>query len=340
MRMSLRQGIAGAVAIFGTLGSLLACSGSVTPSSSENLGEDQSLLKEGACFGESLGGATSCKPADVWKKYVAESCDSRGLDVGDFTLGAACKDGFDSVKYSCCKAPPKPVPPGPGPNPVPACFGDAQGGPTSCKPAEVWTKYASDLCLAKGSKITQISFADECAKGSFRWTKYECCDGSAPPPPPPPPPVCKTTELGDKTSCKPNGTWKEYAFDFCNNAKLVLTDLSVDGSCGPDSSMFAKVTCCEDVAVPPLPPKDPPPPPPKDPKDPPQPPPPPKDPVPPTPPPQSCTGYSAPCADAATIKQTASDTCAKQGLTLGSLDLGSGACAGPNQYEAKYTCCK
>jgi hypothetical protein len=349
MRISLRHpchALVGLVALIGAL-SPLACSGSTEPvNGGETTGEDQSLLKEGACIDESLGGATSCKAPEVWKKYVTDSCESRGLNVGSFNLGNECKGGNEAVKYSCCKPAPKPIPPKPYPNPGPACFGDAQGGPTSCKPAEVWTKYASDLCIAKGFQISHIGFAEACGDksdpsgtGSFRWAKYECCDGSSPPPPPPPPPVCKTVELGDKTSCKPNGTWKEYAFDYCSQLKLTLTDISLGASCAPDSSQTAKVTCC-DYSQPPQPPQPPPDPPkptdpPPKPTDPPKPPPPP-----PPPPPQSCVGAggTGACYDQATWKKIATDDCAKQGLTLTTLDFG-GFC--PNGgSDAKYTCCK
>lgn len=336
MAISLRQGLIGIVAILGAL-SPLACSGSAESQikSGETLGEDQSLLKEGACFGEALGGPTSCKPLDVWKDYAVKACENRGLSISDFAVGAECKDGFSEVKYACCKPGPKPLPPKPGPNPGPACFGDAQGGPTSCKPAEVWTKYANELCQAKKSTITHIAFAEECTPGSFRYTKYECCDGSAPPPPPPPPPICKTTLLGDKTSCKPNGTWKEYAFDYCAQQKQVLADLSVDGACGPDHSTTAKVLCCDGPTPPPLPPQPPQPPQPPKPE-----PLPPEPPVPPTP---ACIGdyAKAPvCTEAGDWKRIASDACAKQGLYLADLSLGAACSPSGGAYEAKYACCK
>jgi hypothetical protein len=253
--------------------------------------------------------------------------------VGDFTLGDACgKGGFSDAKVACCKVGPKPIPP---PDPGgPVCFGDAQGGPTSCKPAEVWTKYASDLCVAKGSKISHISFAEDCGKGSFRWTKYECCDGSQPPPPPPPPVACKTDYIGGK--CLQNGAWKAAALDICAASKRILADLSLGASCGPDSSSEIKVTCCDH---PPAPPPDPTPYPPKDPVPPQEP---PKDPgPPPSPPPSSCIaiyGEKA-CHDPGTWKQVAHDHCSQQGLTLNDLSF-IAPCGANGGTSAKYTCCK
>jgi len=337
MRIALRQGLVGIAVWFGALAPLLACSGTTDIAKGEPTGEDQSLLKEGACFGEALGGDTSCKPADTWKEYAAQACAARGLALSDFGLGAACQDGHADAKYSCCKTPPRPLPPKPGPRP-PACFGDAQGGPTSCKPAEVWTKYASDLCVTKGTQIAHIAFAEECGKGTFRYTKYECCDSQPPPPPPPPP--CETTVLGggegispnDTRACQPNGVWKERAFDHCRATNRELSDLSVDNACGNDMSSSAKVTCC---GGPPEPPR-PEPPYPEPPK--------PEPPAPPfpEPPPPSCIGQgagSSSCTDLASWKKIANDACASQGLQLAGLESG-GNCPNGGATEVKYLCCR
>lgn len=324
MTISLRQTAVGIVALAGALGPL-AC-GSDSVNSNGSLKNDQSLLKEGACFGEALGGPTSCKPADTWRSYAEQACESRGLALTDLTLGAECKEGFSDLKYSCCKPGPKPIPP--GPNPGPQCFADGQGGPTSCKPAEVWTAYANDLCLARGSKISHIDFAEECDKGAFRWTKYECCDDSGPMPPPPPAPVCEASVLGDPTSCKPDATWKEAALDHCARSGQVLADLALDAPCAPGSSQLAKVLCCGATPEPAPPPKPGP------------------EPVPPKPepspvPPSSCVADYARadvCTDPDTWKRKVTESCAKLGLVVGDVSLGA-PCPG-GSTEAKFTCCK
>jgi hypothetical protein len=335
MTITFGRSIAGVLAFVGALAPL-ACSGSASAvPGRESTGEDQSLLQEGACFTEALGGPTSCKPIDTWKAYADQACESRGLGLGDFAVGAACDGGFVEAKYACCKQAPQPIPIDPGGDPVAACFGDAQGGPTSCKPAEEWTRFASELCTRKGSAIAHIAFAEECAPGSFRWTKYECCDSSAPPPPPPPPPTCSTTLLGDERSCKPYGAWKEYAFDYCARQKQTLTDLSFGASCGGDLARAAKVTCCtspEPLPYPPPPPPDPVPPSKE---------PPPEPPPQPLPPPDACTGSGGggtSCVGTSAWKLSASEDCAKQGLHLTELYFGR-TCAN-GAYEAKWTCCK
>jgi hypothetical protein len=292
----------------------LACSGNdAVVSDDPSASQDQSLLKEGACIGDSIGGPTSCKPAEVWKQYAADSCKMRGLDLTDISLGGTCKGGYVEAKFSCCKPGPVPVPP---PVPGPTCFGDAQGGPTSCKPAEVWKQYASNACALKKSQLVAIDYAEECAKGSFRWTKYECCDGTKPPPPPPPP-ACKTDILGDKTSCKPDGTWKEYAFNHCVEQKLSFADMSLGPSCGKDMSTSVKVTCCGATPPPPPPP----------------------------PPPPVCEwrsqGGPTSCKDPGTWKQYSFDACKADGLTLGELSFPDAKCGpGGATAEVKFTCCK
>jgi hypothetical protein len=306
------------VGLFVMAGALspLACSGAdAVVGEDPASGSDQSLLKEGSCVSESIGGATSCKPAEVWKKYASDACTSKGLDLTDLSLGTACSGGFTEAKYACCKSAPKPVPPKPGP-PL-ACFGDSQGGPTSCKPAEVWKQYASDACHAKSARLARIDYADECAKGSYRWTKYECCDASKPPPPPPPPPVCKTDVLGGATSCKPDALWKEYAFNHCVDQKLSFSTMGLGPSCGKDQSTSVKVTCCAPPAPPPPPP----------------------------PPPPSCDwrlqGGETSCKDPATWKQYSWEACNADGLKLGELSFPDAKC-GPNGETSvvKFSCCK
>jgi hypothetical protein len=325
MQIALRQGFVGLAVVLGSL-SPLACSGTVGGvTGGEPTGEDRSLLKEGACLGESLGDATSCKPIELWKEYAAQACDTRGLSLNELSLGAECKDGYSGVKYACCKVAPKELPNKEAGPSAGACFGDAQGGPTSCKPAEVWTKYASELCAGKGAQITHIAFAEECDKGAFRWTKYECCDGKDVPPPVNEAVACKTTLLGGDKGCASNAVWKERAFDACTAEKLTLADLSLDQACGPEGSSSAKVTCCAATSEPPPPVKEPFPT--KYPEQEPQ--------------PQECTGHNltGECQDFAVWKKLASEACAQEGLTLTSFD-GGGICAEASASAVKFSCCK
>lgn len=315
MGISLKNVVVGVFAITGAV-TTFACGGTDAQVPDGAIGTDESLLKEGACIGDSMGGATSCKSADTWKEYAAGACKAKGLELSDLSLGGVCKGGFTDAKFSCCKIGPVPVPPKPGPDPV-ACFGDAQGGPTSCKSSATWKQYASDACKGKGAALTRIDYAEECGKDLYRWTKYECCDATKPPPPPPPPPRCKTDFLGDKTSCKDDAVWKEYAFNYCKDQKAVFGDMSLGDSCGKGMSTGVKVTCC----AAPLPPPPPP------------------------PPPDTCDwrplGDPTSCKDPATWKLHASDICAKEGLKLGDIGFPDAKCgpSGETSY-IKFSCCK
>lgn len=319
-----RNVVVGLFAVASAIG-LIACSGSADSDvGGEATAQDQSLLKEGACFSEHLGDATSCKDPGTWKDYAAKACASRGLDVAQLEFGAACKGGFSEAKYSCCKSAPKPIP-SPKPDPI-ACFGDVQGGPTSCKPVELWKQYADSACKAKGEQIVAIDFAEECDKnGSFRWVKYECCDATKPLPPPPVD-DCKYEILGDDgKSCKDDGAWKSAAIALCASQKLEFADASLGATCGKGMSTAVKVKCCGAGVKPPPPPPAPPPPKPVD----------------------ACEDhYVGPadgkgCLDSSTWKQYAADTCAKQGLKVGTIgfpDLKCNATGSTNEF--KFTCCK
>lgn len=134
------------------------------------------------------------------------------------------------------------------------------------------------------------------------------CGG--PKPPPPPGPACDATVLGDGSSCIDWGTLEEKALAICASQKLDLVDVSPGQPC-PGGATIAKVVCCG----PPSPP--------------------------PPPPPQQCDallfGDGKTCLDPGTVKQAASESCAKEGLALVALDF-DGACPNSGIY-AKALCC-
>jgi hypothetical protein len=334
MRNEIRLGGLGIVVLAGVL-SLVACSSNAE---AEKVGTDQAMLQEGACIREVLGGDKSCKALDQWKQFAAQACENRGLALSDLAPGAECQGGFSDVTYACCKQGPQPVPPKePG---EAACFGDAQGGPQACKPAEEWTKLASALCTAKGSSLSQVTFAEGCQPGSFRFTKYVCCEANKPPPPPAPPPVCVTEKIDDGKLCVEPGAIKERAFDLCAARKLVLTDLGIDGDCTPDRPGVASVTCCAPAEVQPPDPQ------PKDP----QAPPPDRDPpvnpdgtkpLPPQDPNTQCFASAASlgaCAGDDALKELAVKTCAGRSADVTLIEF-SRDCGDQGSSKVAFTCC-
>jgi hypothetical protein len=257
MGITLRDGWIGTAVIFGAI-ALAACSGKAGEAGSgESTGEDRSLLKEGACLSESMGGTTSCKSPDDWKTAAADACASRGLELAELTLGTACKDGNVDAKYSCCKTGPKPsdgtTDPGSGGD-TNACFTDAQGGPTSCKTDVTWKEYASELCAAKGATLTAIGFAEDCGGHSYRWAKYECCGDAIAPPvdgkePSDPGDTgaasCTTHALGG-TTCNTEAAWKGAAAEVCAKEGLVLTEIGYGATCAKAGTVSeVKFNCCK-----------------------------------------------------------------------------------------------
>jgi hypothetical protein len=139
-----------------------------------------------SCATQIEGSETSCKSASEWKAIAYQLCKARGQELTAYSAGGGdCGNGNTRyVKYECCPAKPAP-PPLPPPPPAPACFGEGQGGETSCKPPELWKQYAADACKARGAELSMIDYAVDCGGGNFRYIKYVCC------PPTPPPGQCK-----------------------------------------------------------------------------------------------------------------------------------------------------
>ena len=130
-----------------------------------------------------VGDETTCRSPEEWKVLVHDLCLKQGKVLADFSAGGGdCgQGGTRMAKYQCCVSappPPPPVTPPPPIDPPPPpgrCEGASEGGPTSCKPPEVWKKYAADNCAAKGMALTDIGYAEDCGEGSFRFMKYLCC---------------------------------------------------------------------------------------------------------------------------------------------------------------------
>jgi hypothetical protein len=192
-----------------------------------------------ACFADSQGGPTSCKPLATWKQHAIDACAAKGMEVSRIDYADSC--GTDQTryeKYVCCpKAPPPPPP---------ACFTDSQGDATSCKPSATWKQYASDACAAKGAVLTKIDYADSCGTDLFRYTKYECCPNVQPPPPPPP--ACFAAVVDHKPNCVADEKLKIEASEVCKAKGQTLVAINYLDECpnaGPlPMHMAAEFKCC------------------------------------------------------------------------------------------------
>ena len=170
--------------------------------------------------------------------------------LGDYATSGTCgddSDGFNFVKFTCCKSTQPPTQPPPTQPPGESCENEEQGGDTSCKPAATWKQYAGEACEQKGLHMTAYTPVDKCGDDSYQLVKYTCCKSTTPPPPTTPPPgqSCENEEQGGDTSCKPAGTWKQYAGEACEQKGLHLTAYTPVDACGDDSYRLVKYTCCK-----------------------------------------------------------------------------------------------
>ena len=131
-------------------------------------------------------------------------------------------------------------------------------------------------------------------------------------PPPATDPGCTAQVQGGDTSCKDVGVWKQYAWESCQAAGLVLTDYAPYQACGEGSFRFVKYTCCKPTTPPP-------------------------------PPPRTCEtraeGGDTSCKSVGTWKQYAGEDCAAAGLQLTAYTPVE-ACGDDSYRFVTYTCCK
>jgi len=156
------------------------------------------------CDGTNLGGAT---------------CTSLGFAAGPLACDAlTCQ--FDTS--SCI-----------------TCIDDVMGGPTSCKPPEVWSDYVDRACRAQGLYTHGFKVRDSCGGGNYRFAHYRCCDA---------PPSCRRVTLGGPTSCKDSATWFKYANDTCDQGGYTLLHFSLNTPCGTGTTpeyRFTDFACCK-----------------------------------------------------------------------------------------------
>ncbi len=152
------------------------------------------------CDGNDLGGAT---------------CQSLGYAFG--TLGCTNACGYDIS--GCVK-----------------CSVGVMGGPTSCKPPEVWSQYVDQECRSQGLYTNQFDVSISCGNGLYRFAKYECCTQA---------PRCRKVTLGGPTSCKDSPTWFGYANDTCTSMGLQLNSFSLRDSCGSGHYRYTDFKCCK-----------------------------------------------------------------------------------------------
>jgi hypothetical protein len=107
-------------------------------------------------------------------------CDCRALGAGEVDPvcsgpGVRCFADPCLKQNAVCQAGRCAVAPG-----TSACAQRTQGGPTSCKPLDVWSKDASQDCVASGLVLGEVALRGDCGGGATQFVDYTCCASAAP----------------------------------------------------------------------------------------------------------------------------------------------------------------
>jgi hypothetical protein len=166
-----------------------------------------------------------------------EPCGAATCDAGMVCCNASCgvcvPPGGGCTKQLCL--PPEP--------PKGECATDAD-----CRTFSNYCDGCGCEPLASSEKEPACSgklvacFADPCGTQKAVCKAGQCVLTSATTPTPS---ACEKRTMGGPTSCKPAGTWKQYAHDDCVASGKVLSEIATREPCGGDSSVYVDYVCCK-----------------------------------------------------------------------------------------------
>jgi len=308
---------------------LAACSGSGTnDAQQQQRATSTESLKVGQCTADVIGDGKSCLDVGLVKEKAAQSCDVRGLVLGDLSLDDASGKCATTAKVACCKTDPLPSGGDPGKGDPGkggtgggatgggsgggACTVTSLGSPGACADIGTWKDDAVKTCaLQGGAALVEFDVTDVCGKDLFSFVKIECCSPQKDPPPPPPE-KCFDAAIGDGKTCLDPAVVKQEVVEKCGVPGLQLQSLDFGPACANGGVLGAKFSCC---AVTPPPP----------------------------PPPTACVGDAIgdgkTCQPDDVLQKQAFASCGTQGLNLGDF-FASDDCDKGSSHFAKFTCCK
>jgi hypothetical protein len=141
-----------------------------------------------------------------------------------------------AVCYGTCA--PKKDPPPPPPKSECATDADCRAFSNHCEGCGCEALANSEKEPACNGKIVSC-FADPCGNQNAVCNAGQCVLATATPT------ACEKRTMGGPTSCKPAGTWKQYAHDDCAASGAVLSEISTREPCGGDSSVYIDYVCCK-----------------------------------------------------------------------------------------------
>jgi hypothetical protein len=165
----------------------------------------------------------------------AATCDA-GMVCCNSSCGICVPPGGACTKQLC----PTPEPP------KAECATDADCRTFSnyCEGCACQALSSSEKAPACDGKIVPC-FADPCGNQQAVCKAGQCVLTSGAITPTPPPTACEKRTMGGPTSCKPAGTWKQYAHDDCAASGKVLSEITTREACGGDSSVYVDYVCCK-----------------------------------------------------------------------------------------------
>ncbi|MFT5434847.1 MAG: hypothetical protein ACI9OJ_005563, partial [Myxococcota bacterium] len=135
-----------------------------------------------ACEQNVAGASLVCRSETDWKANLQQVCADSGRDLTNTNFAGSCgDDSWSYAKYSCCASEaviptddPAPKPPGIDP-PTAECKTRVFGGQEHCKSANTWKTQAGAFCTNSNMGTANVTYADSCSPGAFRYAQVSCC---------------------------------------------------------------------------------------------------------------------------------------------------------------------
>lgn len=181
------------------------------------------------CYGTCVPKKDPPPPPPKGEPCGAATCDA-GMVCCNASCGVCVPPGGGCTKQACL--PPEP--------PKGECATDAD-----CRTFSNYCDGCGCEPLANSEKEPACNgksvacFADPCGNQKAVCKAGQCVLASATPT------ACEKRTMGGPTSCKPAGTWKQYAHDDCATSGAVLSEISTREPCGGDSSVYVDYVCCK-----------------------------------------------------------------------------------------------
>jgi hypothetical protein len=186
--------------------------------------------------------AEACATAEALKEEAHLDCEGKDLVLVEITYLEPCDEGgFRRADHLCGEPEPDAEPD------ADTCTTGTLGDGVTCQDPSVLKNEAAMSCGETGRVLVDFTYANDGCGWQTREAKFTCCPAVSPEPEPPPDPEapsCKEGALGDGTVCRDMSLFKQEAYQVCQDAGLVLSDLYYGGDCPDGQATKAGFSCC------------------------------------------------------------------------------------------------